>query len=311
MFEPKKAGFTLVELLVVIGIIALLISILLPSLNRAKQSAMAIQCASNLRQYGIADQMYVNDSRGWHVPCFWGPYQYNRTWTGLPIVRKTLGWPLINPQDTTTYTVPGKNTVTGNNGWCYVPKTWFCPLALRGATEYLYPPLNTWVVPMLYSYGENVQGVDDKTLTTPDGVDAYDPADFPQCSTNYDTGLATTDYRNAFPCPIGSYHGFKTSQVKHPSEKLFMADALGIGVNENGSGLSVPPAPSTLANENYGTTGESITTGAERTTAWRHLGKANVLFFDGHVAGLRHDELTTRDSSGNYIGNDQLWKVNL
>ncbi len=59
---PRKRAFTLIELLVVVAIIALLISILLPSLKAARDQAKAAKCAANLHQMGIATQLYLNQN---------------------------------------------------------------------------------------------------------------------------------------------------------------------------------------------------------------------------------------------------------
>jgi prepilin-type N-terminal cleavage/methylation domain-containing protein/prepilin-type processing-associated H-X9-DG protein len=72
----RNRAFTLVELLVVIGIIAVLISILLPSLNRARAQAMQTQCMSNMRQIGLSLQAYVVENKGWLPPLAPNDAQY-------------------------------------------------------------------------------------------------------------------------------------------------------------------------------------------------------------------------------------------
>ena len=63
----RKKAFTLIELLVVISIIALLMAVLMPALNRARAQAQATACMSNLRQWGVLFSMFAEDNNGYFI----------------------------------------------------------------------------------------------------------------------------------------------------------------------------------------------------------------------------------------------------
>jgi prepilin-type N-terminal cleavage/methylation domain-containing protein/prepilin-type processing-associated H-X9-DG protein len=107
-------GFTLVELLVVVGIISVLIAFLLPSLQRARESAVRVQCLSNIRQQGMAIFAYANDNRGWlptnggASPGFMYPKDRLYLYTGGKLAAGPPDWLGYYPVD---------------GGW----KVWICP----------------------------------------------------------------------------------------------------------------------------------------------------------------------------------------
>ena len=79
-----RSGFTLIELLVVIAVIAVLIGILLPTLGRARQSAHAAGCLSNLRQIHLACQSYATQSKGFG-PAIGAPWNESPNWAAVAL----------------------------------------------------------------------------------------------------------------------------------------------------------------------------------------------------------------------------------
>ncbi len=114
-------GFTLIELLVVVAIIAVLVSLLLPSLARSRQAAYAAQCGSNLRQLGLGIAYYAANNHEWM--CAASPYHGgSQWWFYLMAFQKCLPYP----------PVPGWSVTSTTDS---AAKVWSCPIVLSKSVQ--------------------------------------------------------------------------------------------------------------------------------------------------------------------------------
>jgi prepilin-type processing-associated H-X9-DG protein/prepilin-type N-terminal cleavage/methylation domain-containing protein len=310
--DAHRGGFTLVELLVVIGIIAVLLGILLPVLNKVRQQANFVKCQSNLRQFGVGFQTYANDFKGaipwegfsdgnrsaspvgpWNDPWLW--------FNALPPLTGVKSYYDLQQLDS-----QGKQslaTATDNN-------IFVCPSAgpaIADAAD-IANGGSVWTSPdgcyMVYGNQETQDGTATGTPTVPQYLQN------PPLSTASGGVYGAVDQRKFYMCYVFNSKLNDTINAANPNiiePKLSQCEP----------SAEVPllvkkmMAPSELQVQSNGFNPTKIDLMRCKTTwtrfAARHNNGGNLLFADGHVGYFNREELVP--NAGTSTSGDVTGKV--
>jgi prepilin-type N-terminal cleavage/methylation domain-containing protein/prepilin-type processing-associated H-X9-DG protein len=321
-YEPShpssSGGFTLIELLVVIAIIAVLISLLLPALNRARTAAIRVQCASNLRQCGQVLYEYSAFNKGEL------PYRYKQNWASTLVMFAWSGNPAWGvclfdpPAGFNDYGNPHSGSLTP---YIKTMAIWGCPAIQAPPVDdpsnqfgNISPPFYTQLYCNYDMFWGGGYGVNDGShFSTPDfGALALGTAN-PSLGLIAPTGLGIDmphkiGIPNSSTVPLmqdATYANFPNGtqrSLNGPFDPITWAQANHM-VNGTAGGTASQPSYYTGQIINTTSSNPSDSTGYAAGTSFTQLvAGANILYWDGHVEWTNAADLLDAGDPESFVG---------
>jgi prepilin-type N-terminal cleavage/methylation domain len=279
MKSKRDGGFTLIELLVVIAIIAILASILLPVLARAKETANRAACLSNLRQWGLAQTMYIGDDSQEIYPR-----------TKIPNGTPGTG-PSYNEDTPMWIDLTGIEFNNNMNGTSYGRDAWFNVLPPLVANRPLWQYALSSTGPHDFVNSKTIflcptayaKGLDANRTSSPGGWDSQ------YVQFNYGMNSKGLD---GLPANVV----LKTSMIRHPSAFVLFSEVRTRADESPYSGTDSAKQQVVCTPQCYTTRFSS-----------RHNAGANITFSDGHATYYKYSSIcVTRNGKAADPGSDEI-----